>query len=474
MTNRVFAAVFCASLLAGCAGGAGGAGVPSTAYLSQTHILPVLIPPETPTSGGSPIKHVIVIIQENRTMDNMFNGFPFANTVTTGLDSHNKVVAMQPQGLEWPFDPDHMHRSLATEYNNGKMNGFDKDKCDFDPFSSVCSPPKDFTYSFVPNGETTFLWILGGAYHGHGYAIADNMFSNRQVPTFPGHLDIIAGQGPADDPIGPGESALSATWGCDSPRSARVAAFGKKYNDPLVFVKPCFDYQTLADLMDAKKVTWKYYTGTIGTVDGGGLNIFDAIKHIRYGPDWTANIVTPMTDIFDDIQHGTLPQVSFVTPPFAASDHAGSLSGGGPAWVASIYSYVTENKALYKNTAIFVTWDDSGGWYDHVAPPIDSFGPLGFRVPLLAMSPFTKPSYVSHKQHDFGSIVHFIEKNWGLGTLGQADLTADDLSDMFNYKQKPVPPVVDFGSFSRKDIESTYSPAYWRMQLGDKRVVDSE
>jgi phospholipase C len=469
MTRRVLAAVVCASLLGGCAGGGQSLGA-----LSQSAILPVSVPAAAGPVGGSPIQHVIVVIQENRTMDNMFNGFPNADTVLHGLDSKNNRVTLQPEGLAWPFDPDHYHASLVKEYNNGGMNGFDLDTCDFDPFESKCEPPKDFTYSYVPSIETVFLWVLGGAFGGHGYAIADRMFSNRQVPTFPGHLEIIAGQGPADDPIGPGMGKLSAKWGCDSPKSAKVGTFGKKYDDPLVFVSPCFDYQTLGDLLDKKSVTWRYYTGTIGTEDGGGLNIYDAIDHIRNGPDWKANIRTPMTDIFDDIQHNTLPQVTFVTPPFAASDHAGTLGSGGPAWITSIYAAVTENKALYGNTAIFVTWDDSGGWYDHVKPPSDAFGPYGFRVPLMALSAYARPNYISHKQHSFGSIIHFIEKNWNLGTLGQADSTSDDLSDMFDYKETPVPPVVNLGHFHLREIEKTYSPAYWRMQLGDTRDVDSE
>jgi phospholipase C len=465
MMHRFVAVICCAALLAGCGGGA--------AVLSQPGTPAVVVTPSpAPQIAGSPIQHIIVVIQENRTMDNMFNGFPLADTVATGLNSENKKVALQPEGLEWPFDPDHTHASLVREYNDGAMNGFNKDTCDGDPLESVCEPPANFAYSYVPSGETTFLWILAGAFAGHGYEIADHMFSNRQVPTFPGHLGLIAGQGPADDPIGASTTGLAGIWGCDSDKSARVAAFGKTYDAPLQLVYPCFDYKTLGDLMDAKHVTWKYYTGTIGTVDGG-TNIYDAIKHIRFGPDWNANVITPMTQVFDDLQNGTLPQVSFITPPFAASDHGGTLTSGGPAWVTSIYAFLTENKKLYPNTVMLVTWDDSGGWYDHVKPPDDAFGPLGFRVPLLALSPYSING-VNHDQHSFGSIVHFIEKNWNLGTLGEADASSDDLSDMFNYKQTPIPPVTNFGSFSRKQIERKYSPAYWRAGLGDTRPIDNE
>ena len=474
MLNRLIAALCCACLMAGCARGAGSSASFAPQIERASPQMPLIVNPVQ----GSPIKHVIVIIQENRTMDNMFNGFPGTDTVTTGENHRGKKVALQPQGLEWPYDPDHSHKSLVKEYNNGAMNGFDRDRCDSDPLSpSGCVPPPNFTYSYVPNTETTFLWILGGAFSGLGvgYAIADRMFSDRQVPSLPGHLGLIAGQGPADDPVGPGESTLGAIWGCDAPKGVKVGAFGKTYTDPLKFVFPCFNYNTIADLMDKKNVSWKYYTGAVGTVDGG-INAYDAIKHIRFCncSDWTSKVETPMTGIFDDLENGTLPQVSFVTPPFAASDHGGTLTSGGPAWVTSIYAFLTENPKLYANTAIFVTWDDSGGWYDHVKPPNDKFGPLGFRVPLLALSPYARQGYVSHKTHSFGSILRFIEKNWRLGNLGEADSTADDLSDMFDYKQKPIPPVVNFGSFHRSEFVQSHSPAYWRSLAADQRPIDNE
>jgi phospholipase C len=428
-------------------------------------------------AGGSPIKHVIVVIQENRTVDNMFNGFPGADTVTNGFNHDGKVVPLQQEGLEWQYDPSHSHKSLVTEYDNGKMNGFDLDSCDSDPLSLTgrCSPPKDFTYSYVPLSEVQYLFILAGefSFTGKGYGFADRMFSSRQVPSFPGHQYLISGQSIAsDDPYGPGEAKLAAIWGCDAPKGARVNEFGKRYDGPLKHGYPCYNYQTIADLMDAKGVTWKYYTGAIGTVDGS-ISAYDAIKHIRYGADWSNDVVTPMTDIFSDIENGTLPDVAFITPPFADSDHGGTLSAGGPAWVVSIYAYLTENAGLYNSTAMFVTWDDSGGWYDHVAPPSDSFGPLGFRVPLIAVSPYARQK-VSHKRHDFGSILRFIERNWSLGTLHQQDAESDDLADMFDYKQTPIPPIAKFGSFDRAAFERRYTPAYWRAMARDPRNLDDD
>jgi phospholipase C len=138
--------------------------------------------------------------------------------------------------------------------------------------------------------------------------------------------------------------------------------------------------------------------------------------------------------------------VSWVIPSGTNSDHAGSTDNtGGPSWVASIVNAIG-NSSYWANTAIIVTWDDWGGWYDHVPPPkvIDdgtSWGSgyvYGFRVPLIVISPYAKPAYISHINHDFGSILNLIEEAFGLSSLGYADAYADDLSDCFNYSQTPL------------------------------------
>ncbi|MBV8149634.1 MAG: hypothetical protein JO092_11120 [Candidatus Eremiobacteraeota bacterium] len=464
--------VLCSAILVACSGGA----TPLVPSRAGTPALLGALRPAQPVAG-SPIQHVIVVIQENRTVDNMFNGLPGADTVTKGRTHNGKIVPLQPEGLEWQYDPSHSHAALIKEYDGGKMNGFDLDRCDSDPLSlgAHCSPPKNFTYSSVPLSEVQYLFILAGqfAFAGKGYGFADRMFSSRQVPSFPGHQYLIAGQSVASgNPFGPGEKQLAAIWGCDAAEGVRVDEFGKTYDSPARRGYPCYDYQTIGDLMDAKGVSWKYYTGALGTVDGS-ISAYDAIRHIRFGSDWSTNVVTPMTDIFSDIENGTLPDVAFITPPFAASDHGGTLSAGGPAWVVSIYAYLAENASLYGSTAMFVTWDDSGGWYDHVAPPSDSFGPLGFRVPLLAISPYARQA-ISHKTHTFGSILHFIEANWNLGSLHQQDAESDDLADMFDYKQKPSQPIANFGSFDRATFERKYTPAYWRALARDPRPIDDD
>ena len=161
--------------------------------------------------------------------------------------------------------------------------------------------------------------------------------------------------------------------------------------------------------------------------------------------------------IVTDIQNCELPSVTWVIPDGGASDHAGTNNGTGPAWVAAIVNQIGENAACpgtgetyWNDTAIIVTWDDWGGWYDHVAPPIRNSGSYqnsyeyGFRVPLIVISPYVKAAYISHQYNDFGSILKFIEETFSLPevnpSVGYADTYAlGDLSDFFNYSQTPLP-----------------------------------
>jgi phospholipase C len=188
----------------------------------------------------------------------------------------------------------------------------------------------------------------------------------------------------------------------------------------------------LTDLLDNQGITWKYYTPLAGSVWTGP----NAIEHVRSGPDW-ANVILNQKQVLSDISSGALPQVSWVIPTAQSSDHAQENDGSGPSWVASIVNGIGASP-YWSSTAIFITWDDWGGWYDHVAPTIYDSYEYGFRVPMIVVSPYAKAGYVSHVTHDFGSILRFIEENFGLGSLGYADSRADDLSDCFDYAQQPL------------------------------------
>jgi phospholipase C len=443
-------------------------------------------PPAQPSGApvaGSPIAHVIVVIQENRTLDNLFassiiaNGGPYPGadvSQTARIDGKNVPMTQTP--FEYPADPSHTHESLVAEWNNGKMDGFPNDSVYTNP--GYPSPPPNFTLAYVPDYETIIYHTLA-----QRYALADRNFAPRLVPTFPGHVFLITAQSQAaDDPT------AYVNWGCDSQPGTTVAVFGLGEQAIFPGVFPCFNNATIGDLLDRGHVSWKYYTGAIGNTVDAAVNVYDAIKHIRYGPDWHTNISTPMSNVLQDIQTCNLPQVSYVTPTWLASDHAGSLSNGGPGWVGSIYLAIEQSQKshdpscrYYTNTAMFLTWDDAGGWYDHVAPPR---GPdnthWGFRIPIVAISPWARSNYapkraflpyVSHTTRETTSIIRFIEKNWALGNLGERDASGDDLSDMFDYsRKKAIPPI------SELVVTQMIRATKWNLATSrhDTHVVDDD
>ncbi len=161
------------------------------------------------------------------------------------------------------------------------------------------------------------------------------------------------------------------------------------------------------------------------------------MKHIRYGPDWAADVVAPSQQFIADVGKGYLAGVTWITPSCYNSDHAGCLGKGGPAWVTSLVNAVGESQ-FWDTTAIFVMWDEWGGWYDHVAPPTLDYDGLGFRVPLVVVSPYAKKNYVSHVQYEHGSILRFAEDTFGLAQLAASDARATSpAADCFDFSKPP-------------------------------------
>jgi phospholipase C len=200
---------------------------------------------------------------------------------------------------------------------------------------------------------------------------------------------------------------------------------------------PCFTYRTLADEMDATGVTWRYYAPIIGT-NGAIWSAFDANKQIREGDDWGRNVISPETTFLTDIAAGSLQQVTWIVPSGPDSDHSGDGGANGPSWVTSLVNAIGQSQD-WSSTAIFITWDDWGGWFDHVKPEqIDPMG-LGYRVPLIVISPYARLGYISHLPHEDGSIMKFLEEDFGLTALTPVDSRADDLRDCFDFTQQPTP-----------------------------------
>jgi phospholipase C len=363
------------------------------------------------------IQHVVIIVQENRSFNNLFMGFPGADTSSEGKRSDGQTVALMPVHLE-SGDIGHSHQNFLVSYDGGKMDGFDQET--YDQPQHPLLP-----YSYVTPSEIQPYWQLA-----QQYVLGDQMFQSNSGPSFPAHQYLIAGE--SDDADGnPGGDV----WGCDAPKSVRAPQMAPDGQQEKTGVFPCFSYQTLGDLLDAQHLTWRYYAPQAGAA-GYIWSAYDAISQIRYGSDWTSDVESPETTILTDIANGQLANVTWVAPSASDSDHAGVNKGTGPDWVASVVNAVGKSP-FWDTTAIFVVWDDWGGWYDNVAPrQLDVMG-LGFRVPLIVVSPYAKQGYVSHQQHEFGSILKFTEETFGLPSLGTTDARADDLSDCFNFLQVP-------------------------------------
>jgi phospholipase C len=361
---------------------------------------------------GSPIQHIVVIMQENRTLDNLFNGFPGADTAQSGMNGPASIP-LTPISLADPRDLDHSHSRWWNAWDNDAMDGFAQ---------SGANPPT-LPYSYVPEKDVEAYWTLA-----RQYVLGDRTFQSNTGPSFVAHQYMIAAQSAdaVDNPSG-------SVWGCDAPAGTTVPLLGP-YGTELPGVFPCFDYQTVADLLDQKGVSWRYYAPPSDD-NFFILSAFDAIRHIRFGKDWNAKVISPQSKVLTDIAAGELAQVTWIVPDWAHSDHPGSGSEG-PDWVSAIVNAIG-NSQFWNSTAIFISWDDWGGWYDHVDPPkIDAMGP-GFRVPLLVVSPYAKHGYISHHFHETSGFIAFIEHNFDLGTLGARDVGTDAFLDCFDFSQQP-------------------------------------
>jgi phospholipase C len=407
------------------------------------------------------IQHVVIIFQENRTPDNLFQDPVLiargADIASSGVNSLGQTILLRPIGLGTTgprpqnYDLSHAHKAFVQMYDGGKMDGADLIDCN--PPSSCppnAHPSPQFMY--VARGDVAPYFSLA-----EQYTFGDRMFQTNEGPSFPAHQFILAGTSAptATSPLfaseNPNLGAIDAV-GCIAPADMRVAlidALGSESSHSPQYT--CFEHPTLTDLLDTKGLSWRYYAPTPGTI----WTAPNAIEHICQpqtvngtptcvGPIWTSNVSIPQTNVLSDIANGRLAQVSWVIPGGLSSDHALSNDGSGPAWVASVVNAIG-NSAYWANTAIIITWDDWGGWYDHVAPRVVDDGvswgsgyTYGFRVPLIVVSPYAKAEYISHETHDFGSILKYIETTFTLPSLGYADTPADDMADCFDLTQSPL------------------------------------
>ncbi len=413
-----------------------------------------------PSNGK--IKHIVIIVQENRSFNNLFYGYPGAKTVTHGMDSENKRVKLIPVVLEIPWDINHGSSDFFAACNgtgsipgtNCRMNGFDKELVSCGRLGGRC-PNKHPQYAFVPHSETKPYFDIA-----QQYVLADRMYaSNFDSSSFVSHQYIIAGQAQSsvDYPFG-------SAWGCPGGPNDKINIVGPERQVPDGQEVVCWDPTTLGDELDAAGISWAYYAGAIGH-DGSIWSAYQAIKHIYKGKDWKNDVLSPQTKFFDDVSGGKLRSVSWVTPTLENSDHAGSDSNTGPSWVSSLVNAIGESP-YWDSTAIFIFWDDYGGWYDPEPPAFSDYDGLGLRIPMLIVSPYAKPGHVSHVHFEHGSILKFVEDTFGLPRMAASDARATSpAKDAFSFGNPPrafVP------------IQSPYDVDYFKHQPIDYRTPDAE
>lgn len=408
------------------------------------------------SSSGSNISHVVIVVQENRSFDNLFATFPGAAGTTKGLLNDGKYVKLKQRKLESGMVLANSWPAFVTDYDGGKMDGFNlvwvnEHRC-------TCA------YQYVNPKQIKPYWSMA-----EQYVLADHMFPTQASGSFTAHQDLIRGGTELNSYETLIDFPSDGPWGCDAKPGVTTSLLTsadkyEEYQGPF----PCFTYETMRDLLDAKSVSWKYYTPKI-TVHGGDLwNAFDAISQVRNGSEWTTNISSPETNIFNDISSNALPAVSWVIPDGQNSDHPAQQEWGirkdtGPSWVGQIVNAIGQS-SYWNSSAVIVVWDDWGGFYDHIAPPQLDYTGLGFRVPMLVVSPYAKPGYVSHTQYEFGSILKFVEETFGLGSLGTTDTRATSISDVFDFKARPR---------KFRLIPAEYSKSYFLHERPSNMPVDT-
>lgn len=457
---------------------------------------------------STPIKHVIVIFQENRTPDNLFQGLCTANNGmpgcgTTGgkgtyeisstyVNSDGQTVPLTPVGLATNFDLDHSHggpklngttSGFNFEYKNqgitGKPGVNVPSVCGANIFGCTVPANNYSQFMYVYNTSVTNTnGSAGGLLDPYitlatTYGWANRMFQTNQGPSYPAHQFIFgATSAPtaADDAAGvfvaENGSNGSTLYGCGSGNSVQLIRPNGDLSPPFGTettgdeVAQCFTRNAMDYLFDqaSPKITWTYYAEgqtSLWVAPNSLTNICIPISGTCTGPDWVKGesngfVDTAPPDVLNDIDNCSLSQVSWVTPAGQYSDHPIN-SGQGPAWVAAVVNAIGNNKSCddgvgyWKDTVIFITWDDWGGWYDHVKPIFQTGAnqndyQFGFRVPLIVVSAYSRRvGYISNLEYDFGSILRAIEEIFGLGNVGMADARAkNDLHEFFNFKLTPT------------------------------------
>ncbi len=408
----------------------------------QRQLAEELARPDQISLARQKIKHIVFLVKENHTFDHMFGRFPGADGATSGMTCDGERVPLRPAGDRVP-EIDHGFVEGLVAINGGRMDCFDRlgGGEDLDSYLT-------YDREGIPN-----YWAL--AEH---YTLADRFFSSIYGPTGVEHMWVIASQSdrfvdmerkgqfgtgePRERCLDPAERAysfrvLTEEEEDEAFRLEEIPAIVPLTSRYWTERWPCSDIEILPDLLEERDISWKYYQG-----GHSQMKVMDGIRHVRFGPMWEK--VVDNEDFLPDLADEELPQVSWLIPPDGLNDHP---RGGrasmceGENWTVEILNAL-QRSPYWEETAVVLTWDDFGGFYDHVPPPhVDVYG-MGPRVPAIIISPWSKPGTIFHRTADFSSVLRFIETIFDLPSLTERDRRADDLMSAFDFSQEPNAPLV--------------------------------
>jgi phospholipase C len=378
---------------------------------------------------ASPIQHVVFIVQENRSFNNLFLGFPNALTQDYGYNEKGQQIVLHAQTLKTHWDLPHFSYSFFVDCDGqGKLPGTDCKMDGWNDQKGSFMQPANAAYAYVPRREIKPYWMMA-----QQYVLADNMFASQLDGSFIAHQFAVAAYASRS------VNSPGGNWGCEGGKYDDIQTltdkrtFGKSIN-------VCYNNPTIGINADRSKLSWRFYAGQIYG-DGGIWSSYQSDHAVYYGPDWKTDVINPPAQVLSDIAAGKLANITWITPTYETSDHAGMWAHLGPAWVASVVDAIGKSK-FWSSTAIFIMWDDWGGWYDPVNPVYEDYDGLGFRVPLIVVSPYAKQGSVTHTQYETASVLRYMEDNFGLPQMAKADARANDPANdptVFDYGQSPRP-----------------------------------
>lgn len=383
------------------------------------------LPAQEPPAGINKINHVIWIIQENRSFDDYFgtypgaDGFPPETCSPVMPNSTNCVKPFHMPPGEPALDLNHDWDTLHAAYDNGRMDGF------------VWAEGSNLTMAYYDQRDIPNYWN-----YARHFTLCDRFFSSQMGYSLPNHTYTVAAQS--------GGLIVNV---------ANLKELKEVMDDD-----DGFSFASIAKLMQESKISWKYYVESQPTpavpmrLSETGVrlafpkpqefnlwNPLPGFKAVRDDPAEMARLVD-LKEYFHDLESGTLPEVSWIIPDYQDSEHPVASPADGMWYVTKLVNALMTSP-YWKDSVVFLTWDDYGGFYDHVPPPeIDAYG-LGPRVPMLVISPYARPNYVSHYTYEFCSVLKFVEERWKLRHLTARDHWANDMRECFDFDQPPAAPL---------------------------------